>query len=141
MRVERPSLLCRWFNRVVPPVAPREAVAPGRCCFAVRDPKLVEAPPFAYWAYHERQNTMDANIEPGLPRGPGRFTPVQPCENTQPLTYCKPGTSKASVGLGGPSLGYVAPPREDQVPPQRAPQRTIRINDPSVRGSAMDIIA
>lgn len=175
MRVENPSILCRWFQRVFPTVALREAGAPGecnsticqinrageappenrptlklvpaprltiapeRCLYGVTKAREPDAPQFAYWGYLDRQNTLEANIEPGLPLGSGMFTSAKPVEDDS--TPAKPCDAKPSIGLGGASIGYVPPPKSDQVPPERAPLRTVRIREQGMLATAMDIIA
>ena len=117
----------------------------NQTCYRVRPPeKGAAAPPFAHWAYLERQNIQQAFIDEARERGPGRFTPMRPQESAEESGAVKPeGNADAAkgVGLGGPALGSVpAPTSQDQAPAAPAPQRVARIREPGVLGSILDIV-
>jgi len=140
MRPELPSLVCRWIDRVFPCVRPRVAVIPIKRCVPVCEPVPCALPPrISYWEYLDRQNVRDADVSYALPSDPARIKSACPAEKYPCIDARK--CDNPSVGLGVPTLGYVPPPKDDQVPPQRAPHHTVRISEPGVMGTMMDIVA
>lgn len=147
MRVEGSSNLGAWFQRVFPTTPPRQDHEMNQTCYRVRPPeKGAAAPPFAHWAYLERQNIQHAYIDEPLERARGRFTPMRPQECAEECRALKPeGNADAAkgVGLGGPALGCVPAPTSQagQAPPAPAPQHVARLREPGFLGSIIDTVS
>jgi hypothetical protein len=144
MRIDGIANLGSWFQGSCPSVPLRETPGMNQTCYRVCPPeKGARTPSFAYWSYLERANIRDANIEPGVLPVKRSFAPmVQPAPTDEaPAPTTCPSVPLGKTGLGGPALGDVPGATTDAPGPAKAPQRTTRLREPGILGTAIDIIA